>query len=350
VEKVKLQSGIEPDMHNDNLILEALREGIVVFDSQKRLVKINEAAKKLLSIRGNVSKGTKLESCIKNPALIEFITEALLSGKSIETEFIPKVNGNSHIHAYAKSLKRPALGVLIVLADVTRIKQLQNVRRDFVANVSHELKTPVTSIKGFVETLLDGALENREDTRQFLEIIQKQADRLNNIFEDLLMLARIEEHEERGEIALESCVLHNVIESSIQNCERDIQAKEMLVEIRCSKHIKVLMNARLIEEAIGNLITNAVKYSDPRSKVIVHATQQKDVRIDVVDKGCGIAEEHLPRIWERFYRIDPGRSRKLGGTGLGLAIAKHIAQVHRGRVAAASTLGEGSTFSIFLPV
>jgi two-component system phosphate regulon sensor histidine kinase PhoR len=224
------------------------------------------------------------------------------------------------------------------------------VRQDFVANVSHEMKTPVTSIKGFVETLRDGALDDPELARKFLEIIARQADRLNLIFEDLLTLSRLEEGVERGQISHAEEKVRRVLLDAIQVCESQANEKKIRLELSCREDLLITANGPLLEQAVINLIDNAVKYSNPESDVEISAVAQaEEVIIAVSDSGSGIEERHLPRLFERFYRVDRARSRKLGGTGLGLAIVKHIAQAHGGSVTVRSVPGEGSTFTIHLP-
>ena len=242
------------------------------------------------------------------------------------------------------------MGALIVLNDVTRIRRLENVRREFVANVSHEIKTPITAIKGFVETLRDGAVGNPEDAERFLGIIENHAERLEAIIEDLLSLSRIEREAERGKIALVEGQVQDVVQMAVQVCEMSARAKEIKIECSCDKDIASKINGPLLEQAMVNLLDNAIKYSAKGSTIWVEASQTaEDIEIDVRDQGCGIEKEHLPRLFERFYRVDKARSRQLGGTGLGLAIVKHITQAHGGQVSVESIPGKGSTFSIRLP-
>jgi two-component system phosphate regulon sensor histidine kinase PhoR len=241
------------------------------------------------------------------------------------------------------------MGVVVVLNDVTRLRKLENTRREFVANVAHELKTPITSIKGFVETLLDGAYREPENNLKFLQILARQADRLHAIIEDLLTLSRIEEEAEQGKIFLSSGRLSRVLQGALRICESRAQEKSISLSLTCSEDLKAQINAPLLEQAVVNLVDNAIKYSAPGSTVQVKAEPQpSEVVIQVSDQGCGIAPEHLSRLFERFYRVDAGRSRKIGGTGLGLAIVKHIAQAHGGRATVDSSSGQGSTFSIHL--
>jgi two-component system, OmpR family, phosphate regulon sensor histidine kinase PhoR len=242
------------------------------------------------------------------------------------------------------------IGVLVVLNDITRLQRLENIRRDFVANVSHELKTPITAIKGSVETLLGGAMDEPDSAPRFLDIIARQADRLNAIIEDLLALSRIEQGEEKGGIQLVPAVIGEVIQSALQSCQIKARDKQVRLVADYAENLQCLANAPLLEQALINLIDNAIKYSNEGGEVqlAVHAATAA-IEISVRDFGCGIDREHLPRLFERFYRVDKARSRKQGGTGLGLAIVKHIVQAHGGQVRVDSTLGEGSLFTIALP-
>jgi len=234
-----------------------------------------------------------------------------------------------------------------VLASMNR---LENIRRDFVANVSHELKTPITSIKGFVETLLEEGENNPEQTQNFLKIIARHTDRLDAIINDLLALCRLEEDGQKRNLNFEQQSLKPAIVSAIELAKLKADAKRIAVELDCDDSITAKINAALLEQAVLNLIDNAVKYSSDGSKIKIDVKKiDGQIEVIVADTGCGIDGEHLDRIFERFYVVDKARSRKLGGTGLGLAIVKHIAQVHEGSVSVESIVGKGSTFIIHLP-
>jgi two-component system phosphate regulon sensor histidine kinase PhoR len=233
---------------------------------------------------------------------------------------------------------------------IHRLRKLENIRRDFVANVSHELKTPITSIKGFVETLLGGALDSPEDSKRFLGIVAGQADRLNAIIDDLLVLSRLEQDSEKVEIIIEESGLKPVLEMAIQACAPKASEKKIRVDLNCPESVTARINPQLLEQAVINLVDNAVKYSLSSTQVQVDVSSDNgEIAVAVTDEGRGIAKEHFPRLFERFYRVDSDRSREMGGTGLGLAIVKHIAQVHGGSVSVDSSVGKGSTFRIHLP-
>lgn len=232
----------------------------------------------------------------------------------------------------------------------SKLKLLENVRKDFVANVSHELKTPVTSIKGFIETLQDGAIENQDEAKHFLNIISRHTNRLNAIIEDLLSLSRLEQNAGISDKKLEKSLLYPVLKSAIQLCEINAANKSIIINLDCQPDIYAKLDTLLFEQAIVNLIDNAIKYSNENKEISINAlVAEKEILIKISDQGFGIPKEHIPRIFERFYRVDKARSRKAGGTGLGLSIVKHIINSHRGHIKVLSEINIGSTFVIYLP-
>ncbi|MEN6386608.1 MAG: ATP-binding protein [Phycisphaerales bacterium] len=239
--------------------------------------------------------------------------------------------------------------IIIIFSDIKKFRKLENIRKDFVANVSHELKTPVTSIKGFVETLLESDLTNASQTRQFLDVISKNTQRLDAIIDDLLSLSRLEN--DKKEIVFTTAYLKAILTNAIELSKIKSEQKRIQININCLDGIKVSANTLLLEQAVFNLIDNAIKYSEPNSEINVVAQEsEKELIISVQDHGCGIEDKHLSRIFERFYVVDKSRSRKLGGTGLGLAIVKHIAGLHKGYIKVESEIGKGSIFTIRLPI
>jgi two-component system phosphate regulon sensor histidine kinase PhoR len=334
-------------------ILSSMVEGVLAVDSRERLIRFNEAAARLLGIDAVRAEGRTIHELVRNVELHKLVADVLASQAPQEGEMVLRDEGERFLRIQGTVL-RGAIegenGALLVFHDVTALKRLERVRRDFVANVSHELRTPVTSIKGFVETLLDGAMHKPEELQRFLTIVATQTDRLNAIIEDLLMLSRVEQEAERAEIAMSPGSVRKVLDGALEVCQRKAAEKNVGVEIVCDDELLLPMNAPLLEQAVINLLDNAIKYSAAGQSVRVEAVREAgEVVIRVCDQGCGIGREHLPRIFERFYRVDKARSRKLGGTGLGLAIVKHIAQAHHGRATVQSTVGQGSTFAIHLP-
>jgi signal transduction histidine kinase len=232
-----------------------------------------------------------------------------------------------------------------------RLRRLETVRQEFVANVSHELKTPITSIKGFVETLQDGAVADPQEARRFLDIVAKHADRLDSIIRDLLLLSHLEQDAGQAALELESVQLREVLRAAVEVCAAKAAAKKISVYLECPVDFPVRLNPPLVEQAAVNLIDNAIKYSAEGGPVWVGGARAgAEAVVSVRDRGCGIEPEHLPRLGERFYRVDKARSRQLGGTGLGLAIVKHIARAHGGRLTVESAPGQGSAFHLHLPL
>lgn len=337
-------------------VFASMVESVIAVDPSENVISVNQAAADLFNVKPSDIQGKNIREFIDKSDILHFANKAMSGYKTIEEDivFSDQENKVRYLQAHGTRLRNLGgkhYGALIVLNDITRLRKLEEVRRDFVANVSHELKTPITSIKGFVETLLDGALEDPQDTKRFLEIINKQADRLNSIVEDLLTLSRLEEEgEEKTELVFQNESLSGILQSVVEECKADAKDKNIKVELTCPEHLFVLVNARLLEQAIVNLVVNSIKYSEEGSRVHVKAGRDNGkVVILVSDFGVGIAEEHLPRVFERFYRSDKARSRKLGGTGLGLSIVKHIVQAHEGHVTVESTLGKGTVFTIRLP-
>jgi two-component system phosphate regulon sensor histidine kinase PhoR len=332
-------------------VLSSMIEGVLAIDAEQRLIALNRAGARLLGVDPQASLDQNIQEVVQDSGLRWFINRALVARDPIEEE-VAISEGQRVLQAHGTSLRDASgtnIGVLIVLHDVTHLRQLEHLRRDFVANVSHELKTPITSIKGFVETLLTGALKEPENAENFLRIIAKQVDRLNEIIDDLLSLSRLEQDAERGRIFLTTQKIQGVLETAIQVCGPKAQAKGIAVHLVCPGDLRARVNAPLLEQALVNLVDNAIKYSEANREIRVEAERAgPEVVIRVKDQGSGIKPEHLPRLFERFYRVDSGRSRASGGTGLGLAIVKHIAQAHLGKVTVVSTPGQGSIFSLHL--
>ncbi len=333
-------------------VLASMVEGVIAVDSRSRVISLNRAGADLLGVDPAMAIQRSITEVVENPDLQWFFTRSLAASEPIEGEITLEGEKLRFLQAHGTTLKDPygkAFGVLIVIHDVTRLRQLENARRDFVANVSHELKTPITSVKGFVETLLEGAMRDPQHAEEFLRIIGRQADRLGAIIEDLLSLSRIEQEAEQGKIHLVGRKIKTILKAAIQVCTTRCEEKKINVSLACPEDLRARVNGPLLEQALINLIDNAVKYSGPGSLIQIEAgTENGQVVVKVTDQGVGIAKEHLPRLFERFYRVDPSRSRKVGGTGLGLAIVKHIAQAHGGKVGVQSNPGQGSTFTVYL--
>jgi len=333
-------------------VLSSMVEGVIVLDDTRRIVSMNEAAADLLGVSPDEGSGKSLLQYVRNAELDELAEAARTICGPVERtitlyreQTIYLQVHATRIHSDSESLPD---GILLVMNNISRIKQLETVRTDFVANVSHELKTPVTSIKGFVETLLDDSSISPEQSKRFLNIVLKHTNRLNNILEDLLSLSRLEQPDQQIEFS--RCSSEEIVDTALEICRSKAAAKDIVISREFRGSTTIRANPSLLEQAVLNLVDNAIKYSDNGSEVAVEVTNGLgELSISVKDHGQGIRSQNLPRVFERFYRTDKARSRELGGTGLGLAIMKHIARLHRGEVTVESTLGEGSTFTMSLP-
>jgi two-component system phosphate regulon sensor histidine kinase PhoR len=336
-------------------VLASMIEGVLAVDHKEEILRINQAAANLLGANAELAVGRSIQQIVRKPELQTFIIESLQSRTSIEADMNLLSQGKERfLQAHGTPLRGSGgqtIGALIVIHDLTRLRRLENLRRDFVANVSHELRTPITAIKGAVETLLAGANESPEESQRFLEIANRQSDRLNAIIEDLLSLSRLERDAESNEIERMHESLLPIFESALQSCAGIAKSRSVEVKLFCSEELVANVNSALLEQAVINLVDNAIKHSESRNVVTVESWQEDEqVMIKVQDRGHGISKQHLSRLFERFYRVDASRSRAIGGTGLGLAIVKHIIQAHNGEVTVHSTPGEGSVFTISLPV
>jgi two-component system, OmpR family, phosphate regulon sensor histidine kinase PhoR len=335
-------------------ILVSLNEGVIAVDNNEKVISMNPAASKILNITQESACGCYIHQIVRNSTLQKFLTSTLSSKDRIESAFsLPTQDGELYIQAYGTVLvdhdSNPQ-GAVLVLNDITRIRKLENLRKEFVSNVSHELRTPLTSIKGFVETIRSGDYKLPEEVTRFLTIISSKTDNLCSIVEDILTLSSIERDNEHREISMNLNSIQGIIQDAINTCHWKAVKKNISIKLECPSEVYSCINAPLIEQAIVNLLDNAIKYSNENTDIIILVkSSETELTISVQDHGCGIAEEHLGRVFERFYRVDKARSRKLGGTGLGLSIVKNIISAHNGNVIVNSKIGIGSTFEICLP-
>jgi two-component system, OmpR family, phosphate regulon sensor histidine kinase PhoR len=334
-------------------VLSSMREGVIATDMDQRVISINQTAAKMFDISMESVFGRSVLEVIRNHEFQEFMDRSLSTGESVESDILHYNDGERIFNVQCTPLLdalKKRIGGLVVISDVTQLRRLENMRRDFAASVSHEIKTPLTAIKGFVETLCTGDLDDREETRKFLNIIDKHVNRLAMIIDDLMQLSRIERDDEIQQIGLACCRIEDVLNTAVNLCSEGIKEKEIAVQRTVESGLSGCFDATLLEQAAVNLLDNAIKYSSEKSVVQIQAqTVGDEIQIRFKDQGMGIAQKHLPRLFERFYRVDKARSRKLGGTGLGLAIVKHIAQAHDGHISVESELEKGSTFTLHLP-
>jgi two-component system phosphate regulon sensor histidine kinase PhoR len=340
-------------------VFSSMADAVVAIDAERKIIRMNQAATNLFALPSEVVKGKAVQGVIRNAYLLELI-DFTLTHNTQQEQKVTLFNGTDPIllQTHAVPLRdedNTSMGVLLVMNDLTKLNRLENIRQDFVANVSHELKTPITAIKGYVETLLDGAIDDQDNARRFLAIVVRQANRLDAIVDDLLTLSRIEDRSAKDEIALSVGEVEPVLERALQTCAIHAEEKGIIVQVDCDEELMAAINLPLLEQAVINLLQNAITYSPKGSVITLHCGSSKNMRgeefvhLSVSDNGPGIAKEHLPRLFERFYRCDKARSRDQGGTGLGLAIVKHIAQAHNGSVEVESVPGKGATFTITLP-
>jgi two-component system phosphate regulon sensor histidine kinase PhoR len=330
-----------------------MAEGVVALDMNENIMDLNAAAARLLNRPKEDLKGRNILEIIRNRDLHRMVQITLVDGTNTEGDITLYNRGEQILNTRCTPLVGAGghrLGILLVINDVTQLRRLENMRSDFAANVSHEIKTPLTAIQGFVETLAHGCVDDPMEAQRFLGIIQKHVSRLTTIIDDLMQLSRLEQDEGAFRLKRSKAAIAEVIQTAIQLCKTTARQRNIAVSMDADTDLKADMDADLVEQALVNLIDNAVKYSPPHSAIAISAVKtDSEIQISVHDQGIGIAQKHLPRLFERFYRVDKARSRKMGGTGLGLAIVKHIIQSHGGWVTVDSEHGVGSTFTLHLP-
>ena len=333
-----------------NSILSSMIEGVLAVDRGGKVMLVNDALKQIFEL-DEAPQGKAHYEVIRDHDLNGFIREVLSTGreKSREISFIHPGEGDIMIEsALVKQPTESGILAVFVFHDITELKKLERVRKDFVANVSHELRTPLTSIKGFVEALQDGATENAEQSSRFLSIICHHVDRMNKIISDLLQLSEIESKE--FELKTEPFSVRETIEEVVDSLRRAADEKGQSLEMELdSEDLMAVGDKYRITQALTNLLDNAIKYTPEKGRIKVQA-REKDglVEMAVSDNGVGIRQKDLPRIFERFYTVDKGRSREVGGTGLGLSIVRHIIEAHDGKVQVESEPGKGSRFGFTL--
>jgi two-component system phosphate regulon sensor histidine kinase PhoR len=332
----------------------AMLDGLVVVDDLRRVRLMNREFRRVFGVEEEVSGGTLLE-LLRHASVDRLVMEAIRAGEP-QRESIQMSRGASEgremeVSAVPLGENSARMGGAVVLfRDVTQLQQMEEMRREFVANVSHELRTPLSIFRGYLETLLDDPQQPPGELLRILEIMERHSDRLNALVEDVLSLARLESP--GAELDLSEVDLAELLHSIMRDWEKRFKARQLKFHLEVPGNLPLLeADENRLQEIIYNLLDNAVKYSQPGGTISLRAAIAGDrVRVSVADQGIGIREADLPRIFERFYRADKGRSRELGGTGLGLSIAKHIVQLHGGAVEAESEPGKGTTISVLLPV
>jgi two-component system phosphate regulon sensor histidine kinase PhoR len=330
-------------------ILAAMEDGLLVVDAERRLVLANRSFQQILQLR-EISVGTSLLGIVRDTRLDRLISEALQTGDSKRREITLRDRRFEISAVPMKNGIELVTGVVVLFHDITQLKQLDEVRKDFVANVSHELRTPLSILRGYIETLRDNPKTPTSELARILGVMERHSKRLGLLVEDLLTLARLESS--NPNLQLSNVRVDDLLSSVVRDWEKRFADKKLKVIVDLASDATMIRaDETRLHEVLYNLLDNAVKYSSAGSEIRLRAQRlDGQVALSVSDTGIGIGEEDLPRVFERFYRVDKARSSELGGTGLGLSIVKHIAQLHGGRVEAESELGRGTTIRVLLPV
>jgi two-component system, OmpR family, phosphate regulon sensor histidine kinase PhoR len=347
---------INEDKSRLNSILSNMTEGVLALDHRGKVLLVNDALSRMFELDN--AYGKPYYEVIRDYALNQFIREVFSTkqvsrhGSRAKSEEISFFYPEERVFMVQSTLvgsqKEDTVFAMFVFYDITELKKVEKIRKDFVANVSHELKTPLTSIKGFVEALQDGAINNTQQASHFLSIISQHTERMNKIISDLLQLSLIESEE--FQLKIESFAIKEVIEGVVSMLKSSAEKKSQNIEIKLySEEQGVLADKHRINQALTNLVDNAIRYTPEKGTIKIQTEDKGDlIEIAVMDNGIGIPSKDLPRIFERFYTVDKSRSRESGGTGLGLSIVRHIIEAHNGKVIVESELGKGSRFSFNL--
>ena len=340
--------------HALSVVMNQMQNGIIAVDGNLKVILVTPIAKKLLGIIGN-PEGRLVSEASKDVRLDDVFNEAMRQGGVYTNEVAARTavgRGHRPLRLYVSPMRNDGqvVGALAMVEDITEIRRLEQVRTDFAANVSHELKTPLTSIRGFVETLENGAIDNPEMAHKFLRIIMLETERLTRLINDILSISKLESGND--EVSIERLRLDKMAYDVADMLSIHAGEKEVTINCHLNKEpVNIMGNSDRVEQMLINLIENAIKYNKPGGSVTVQVfSNGVEANVAISDTGIGIAEENLPRLFERFYRVDKGRSRQMGGTGLGLAIVKHIVRSMNGEIEVHSKLGEGTEFLITLPL
>ncbi len=336
-----------------NMLLSSMKEVVIAIDRKQRVLWINDVAALTFKLDPQKSIGEYLFNHLREPDIITFVRNSMKDSAYAEEKIsfvsIPEHQFIISSAPVINAEQRP-VGLILVIRDITRLENLEQVRKEFVSNVSHELKTPITTIQGYAEALQDRDLKDEAMRQDFVAIILKTARRMNSIVNDLIDLARLDRNE-NSELELQDVPVADFLTMAVTDLQPLADEKHITIQIQVQNGLMARINSDLMRQALENILVNAIKYSNEGTKVSLSASEGSDneLVLSVEDEGIGIPREALPRIFERFYRVDKARSRKEGGTGLGLSICKHIVIAHRGRITVDSTLGKGSCFRITLP-
>ncbi len=331
-------------------ILNNMAEGVIACDRAKRILIMNPSAESIFGIRSKSVLGKSLLEATRNPAIDQMIDSAINQKTIItdELELHYPVRRMLRLNAVGISPAEDSHSVVAILVvyDVTEVRKLESMRSDFVANVSHELKTPLTSIKGFIETLSAGAIEDSERAKSFLQMMEEDSERLTRLIGDLLELSKIES--KKISLKPETLDLRKEVDQVLVGFKTALEEKQISIENKINSSVSA--DRDRLKQILINLTENAIKFNKPQGRISFTSTTAGDqVRLEISDTGIGIPKDMIPRVFERFFRIDQARSRDSGGTGLGLAIVKHLVEAHGGQIGCESQPGKGSTFFLTLP-
>ncbi|HEV8146966.1 MAG TPA: ATP-binding protein [Bryobacteraceae bacterium] len=331
-------------------ILTGMTEGVLAVDHDLRVAFCNTALLRAMGFRGTTYEGLSLLELVRDSGLYELLRSVVTTAEPQHLRLRLSAGNARVFEVQATQLPMPSgRGAIAIVHDTTELERLEQVRKDFVANVSHELRTPLAGIIGYADTLLDGALEDQQNNRRFVEIIRTNAVRLSSIASDLLVLSELESGQDPQESEIIS--LRGVLDGALITVQAEARLRQVLLISEGIETVYVAGSRLRLEQALLNLLANAIKFNRPGGEVRVRArvNGEEQVEIQVADTGVGIPSEELPRIFERFYRVDKARSRQVGGTGLGLSIVKHVVERMHGVVRVESQLGKGTTFTLLLP-
>ncbi|MGL4853775.1 MAG: ATP-binding protein [Lentisphaeria bacterium] len=353
----KLQKSVEALAIQNNqakAILKSMKEGVLAVSTNLKVIKVNASACQMLGLNKSSVEMQNINDALRNPVLVNFIEKIIAEQHFVEQDCFIYGTKETHLHLKGTPLKtddnRTIIGAVVVMNDVTHLRKLENMRKDFVANVSHELRTPISAMKGAIETLEDGAINDINDAKYFLKMMNKNCNRLSSLIEDILALSRLEDNQD-SQSETENWSIASILRDSIETCSNRANSKNITISFDCSDSLEWKVFPSLLQQCITNLIENSIKYSDQNKHISIQASiTEQGLKISVQDQGFGIEPAEQERIFERFYRVDKSRSTNIEGTGLGLAIVKHIVNIHHGKIELNSEIAKGSIFSIYIPI
>lgn len=336
-------------MQKLELTIDSLPDGLIAVNKSLMTIAVNPFAREIFSLHNEVNVDKNIHSLIKDESICSLIEKTINEDCSFSEEFtLKKPLKFLKITTNPIKSNQNILGAILYIEDITGVKHLEQIGSEFVSNVTHELKTPLTSIKGFIETLKNGAISDTEVAYKFLDIIDIEAERLFLLINDILALSEIETMQQDADIA--SFLIENVISDSLNILQGQADKKNISISTQIESGLKIKANKYRIMQLVLNLVDNSLKYSPNESNIVIKASRAGGkVVISFKDTGIGIPNEHISRIFDRFYRVNKGRSRSLGGTGLGLSIVKHIVALYNGNIKVYSEPGKGTEFVVILP-